>query len=72
MATETKNGQDNFMEQSPAAFRRLAVTLGFRARKRGNRWDLFSTKTGYWALTNATQAEAVNWLAEKVFGFSPD
>lgn len=62
----------DFVEKSPAAFRRTMSTLGYRAHKHGNLWDLVSIETNSPVLTNATQEEAVDWAAERFFGFSPD
>ncbi len=62
----------DFVEKSPAAFRRTMSTLGYKAHKHGDKWTLVNTETGRQVLTDVTQEKAVDWAAERFFGFSPD
>ncbi len=59
-------------ELSLSAFRRRLATLGYKLHKHGDRWDLVSIETNSTVVTDVTKEETVAWLAEKVFGFSPD
>ncbi len=70
MAKKARDALDNFVEQSPAAFRRTMVTLGYKIHKHGDKWTLVNAETGRQVLTDVTQEKAVNWAAERFFGFS--
>ncbi len=61
----------DFVEKSPAAFRRAMSTLGYKVHMHGDKWTLVNVE-GHQVLTNATQEKAVDWAAERFFGFSLD
>ena len=63
---------DEFVDMSPATFRRRMAMLGYKVHKHGDKWTLVNTETGRQVLTDVTQEKAVNWAADRFFGFSPD
>lgn len=58
-------------ELSLSAFRRRLAVLGYRVHKHGDLLDLIDIKTNGLVVTDVTREEAVDWLAEIVFGFRP-